>query len=271
MSSSTAPFFVLLGVAVVGLLSYAFSDKEDKKAESDELERLQEEAKLAKQQADKSYEEWMVYQQNLVLMDYEANKDYYEKKAIRAEKRLAQQYHSPTYHDVAKYQHNGSQYVIFDLETTGFNVGRSQITEIAAVRYVHDKPVASFQTLVQLKKGTRVGPKVVEITGITTGLLKEQGMPLDEAIKKFIDFIGDDCLMAYNIEFDLSFIEYAYGKVLPNKNKCLYRLARQRWRSRDSYKLVNIARDEDLMSTEGAHRAMKDVELAHALLIHIAY
>lgn len=268
--SSVAPFFVLLGVAVFGVLSYAFGESEtEKKAKEDERRKKAEE--LRRIEFEKDLEAIRKTKEEVDKMVYEAHKEWYDKKRIRDEKRRAKEYWSPSRGDKAKYYHDGSQYVIFDIETTGLNFGRSQITEIAAVRYVHDEPVESFQTLVKLKKGTRVGPKVVQITGITTELLKEQGIDLKDALTKFLEFIGDDRLMAYNIEFDITFIEVALERKLENKQKCIYRMARQKWKDRPSYKLVDLARSECWTEVGDAHRAMRDVELAHELLMAIAY
>lgn len=259
-----------IGVAVLVLISNVRDVSRAKRNAIEEADRVREEQEKKLAWA-KHLDELSDFKEKVDKMLYETNKDYYDKKAARAQKLTNKQYVSPTYHEFAKFSHDGSRYVIFDLETTGLNPGRSQITEIAAVRYVHDQPVETFQTLVKLKKGTRVGPKVVALTGITTEMLKEQGLELDVSIKQFLQFIGDDLLMSYNIEFDVDFIQAALGQVLTNKQKCIYKLARRKWRNRDSYRLADIVRDECFEPGDGIHRALKDVELAHELLMTICY
>jgi DNA polymerase III epsilon subunit-like protein len=269
--SSSGALFLLLGVAaVIIFISNTLKANKAKRLAFEEADRIRKEREK-KEAWDKHLNELSEFKKNLDQMIYETDKDYYDKKAARAQKRVDKQYVSPTFHEFSKFSHDGSRYVIFDLETTGLNPARSQITEIAAIRYVHDQPVETYQTLVKLKKGTGVGPKVVELTGITTEMLKEKGIELDLALEQFLAFIGDDLLMAYNIEFDASFIEAKLKRSLPNKQKCIYQLARRKWRNRESYRLVDLIREECFEPGDGSHRALKDVELAHELLMAIVY
>lgn len=270
MSSNAAPLVTLLVIAFIGVLTYSFGESDsEKKAKQDEERKKAEE--LRRVEFERNLDAIVKVKEEADRMVYEAHKEWYDKKRIRDEKRQAKEYWSPKYGDKAKFYHDGTQYVIFDIETTGLNYGRSQITEIAAVRYLHDEPTESFQTLVKLKKGTRVGPKVVQLTGITTELLKEKGIELEEALQQFLKFIGDDRLLAYNIEFDITFIEVALNRKLENKQKCIYRMATQKWKNRPSYKLVDLAKSECWTEADGAHRAMRDIELAHELLMAIVY
>lgn len=266
MSGFIAFLTILICVIYYAIDSLFFKENREKQ------EREKNERELAEKEQKRKYEFEVakakisklreLLDAELAIVNAESNK--------RREKRAEKLYFNPV-HGLSKYMHNGSRYVIFDLETTGLNAGRSQITEIAAVRYIDDEPVEQFETLVKIKKGTRIGAKAMELTGITVELLNKEGIEIDAAIKQFMQFIGNDKIMSYNIEFDVGFIEAAIGQKLQNKQKCIYKMARQKWRERYSYKLVDLISSECWRDVEESHRAMRDVELAHELLMKIAY
>ena len=189
----------------------------------------------------------------------------------RKELREERTYYSDTYGKTSKYQHNGSRYVIFDLETSGLNPISHSIIEIAAARYIDDEPVETFETLVCLPKNKKLPPSITELTGITTEMLAGEGKELEQALGEFIKFIGADCIMSYNFEFDGDFLYAACGQKLPNKSRCIYKMAKSKWKNRYSYKLVDLLETECMSTVTNAHRAMRDVEHAHELLIAIAY
>ena len=102
------------------------------------------------------------------------------------------------------------EYVVFDLETTGFNAGGSDsIIEIGAVKLKNDEIIERYDELVN--PGHPLSNKIVEITHITDEMLKDK-VNEEEAVKKFKEWIGDLPLVAHNAKFDTSFIEMAYKK-----------------------------------------------------------
>ena len=105
-----------------------------------------------------------------------------------------------------------STYVVFDLETTGFNAGGiDSIIEIGAVKICNGEIIETFDELIDPKR--KLSDKIIEITHITDDMLKGK-MTEEEAVKKFISFIGSDKvpMVAHNAKFDVSFIEMAYQK-----------------------------------------------------------
>ncbi len=95
------------------------------------------------------------------------------------------------------------EYVAFDIETTGLQVTREAITEIGAVVIKNGEVTDRFQTFVD--PGRHLTPEVISLTGITDAML--QGAPRPrEALRAFLDFVGDRPLVAHNAEFDISFI-----------------------------------------------------------------
>jgi DNA polymerase III epsilon subunit family exonuclease len=98
------------------------------------------------------------------------------------------------------------QYVVFDLETTGLSPKKAEIIEIGAVRVKDGKITEKFQTYV--KPYGPIPPMITELTGITEKMT-ENAPRIDEALPKFLKFIGDDILFAHNSSFDCRFIGVA--------------------------------------------------------------
>lgn len=103
-----------------------------------------------------------------------------------------------------------STYVVFDLETTGFNAGGTDsIIEIGAVKICNGEIIDRFDELIDPKRP--LPSKITELTNITDEMLK--GKPSEEeAVKKFKEWIGDLPMVAHNAKFDVSFIVMAHTK-----------------------------------------------------------
>ncbi len=151
-------------------------------------------------------------------------------------------------------------FVVYDLETTGLDPFRHEIIEIGAIRVHRDEENhETFQTLV---RPTRCVPKkIVEITGITGEMVKNDGLPLAEALAEFRNFVGNLPLVAFNAAFDDAFLLAACQATATdkfgNESCCALKLARRAWPHRSSFRLVDLAKDGNL-SAEGTHRALSD-------------
>ncbi len=102
------------------------------------------------------------------------------------------------------------EFVAFDLETTGLSSQNDRIIEIGAVIMKNGQEVDRFQTFVDPQRP--LDKKIVELTGITEEMLK--GAPLiDEALPRFLEFIGDRVLVAHNSDFDTGFVRAACARL----------------------------------------------------------
>ena len=101
-------------------------------------------------------------------------------------------------------------YVVFDFETTGFNAGGADsIIEIGAVKICNGEIVDKYDELIN--PGRILPEKIVEITNITDEMLKDKDNE-ENAVKRFIEWVGDLPMVAHNAKFDVSFLEMAYRK-----------------------------------------------------------
>ncbi len=94
-------------------------------------------------------------------------------------------------------------YVVFDLETTGFDPFFNEIIEIGALKYKNNKLDSEFSYLV--KPINNIPKNITDITGIDDELVKDS-LSIEEVLPKFLEFIEDLPLVAHNAKFDLSFI-----------------------------------------------------------------
>ncbi len=98
---------------------------------------------------------------------------------------------------------NFEEFTVFDIETTGL-ARTNDIIEIGALKVRNKKVVEKFSTLVRPRKS--IPYLIEEITGIDN-LMVLDAPRIEEALPKFLDFIGDDILLGHNIvSFDSKFI-----------------------------------------------------------------
>lgn len=97
-----------------------------------------------------------------------------------------------------------SEYVVFDLETTGLIPNFNKIIEFGGIKYQNGKIVDTVQFFINPE--IPLPDKIVNITKITNQDV-EKGLNIKEALVKIKSFFGNSVLIAHNgIKFDLPFI-----------------------------------------------------------------
>ena len=103
-------------------------------------------------------------------------------------------------------------FVVVDLETTG---GRARpgadgtadaITEIGAVKIRGGEVLGEFATLID--PGRDIPPKVVELTGITSAMVRD-APPISAVLPMFLEFAHGAVLVAHNAGFEIGFLRAA--------------------------------------------------------------
>ncbi len=112
-------------------------------------------------------------------------------------------------HESGNYHLLEDEFVIFDTETTGFYVGNDQMIEIGAVKMKNGEVIASFDELINPNR--LLPKKITELTNITDLMLKDKDNE-EMVTKRFLEFIGNDPLVAHNAKFDIGFIKNACNK-----------------------------------------------------------
>jgi DNA polymerase III subunit epsilon len=101
--------------------------------------------------------------------------------------------------------------VFFDIESTGLNVIRDRIVQIALIKHTKDGIVQEFETLVN--PGIPISEESMAIHGITPEVLKNK--PTFAQIgPKIFEFIGDADLSGYNSDrFDIPMLMEEFARI----------------------------------------------------------
>ncbi len=109
-------------------------------------------------------------------------------------------------HEIAtneKGQDFQADFVVFDIETTGFSPTRNRIIEIGAVKVSAGKIVDRFSTFVDPL--TPIPYEIEKLTGITDDMVMGAEQ-IDVVLPQFMAFCEGCILVAHNAQFDMSFI-----------------------------------------------------------------
>lgn len=148
-------------------------------------------------------------------------------------------------------------YVVFDLETTGFNAKDSNIIEISALKCKNNEVIDTFDALVNPNE--HIPSKVSKLTGITDELVANCDT-IDKIMPDFLNFIEDYTLVAHNGSFDFSFVENVLDCLeiphFKNKNIDTLYMARKYIDNTKNYKLETLKKYFNL--EYGSHRGLDD-------------
>lgn len=156
-------------------------------------------------------------------------------------------------------------YVVIDIETTGFDPVRDKILEISAVKVSSGTTGDVFSTLVN--PAVEIPPHIVKLTGITNDMVA-QAPPIEQVISDFAEFIGDDVVVGHNVAFDLNFVtEKSFqtsGKWIENDYVDTYYWAMSLDLPVGTYKLSALKTFFGIEQEE-SHRALADCMTTFAL------
>ncbi len=169
---------------------------------------------------------------------------------------------------------NETTFVVFDLETTGFNPVTEQMIEIGAVKVDSSGNVLeTFSEFIKLYKVAKLSPKIKELTNITDNMLEIQGKDIHDVMELFVNFIGDSVLVAQNSRFDMSFMAayFLQNHKLTYSRLCFdtIKFGKALKPGMDSYRLQLLAPMFNVMYDANAHhRADYDAEITSQIFIN---
>jgi DNA polymerase-3 subunit epsilon len=162
--------------------------------------------------------------------------------------------------------------VIIDVETTGLSVKRGgRVIEVGAVAVVGGVIVDELDTLIDT--GTAISYGAYQVHGISEEMLRGKPQP-DDVWNSFLEFVGDDLLVAHNASFDSSFVRNEVsllGGLIPNSWHCTVRLARRCLPHLSNHKLDTVYRHlfGSLPVSVRRHRALDDARLAARIWVEL--
>lgn len=158
-------------------------------------------------------------------------------------------------------QSNHFPYIVLDLETDGLDEKKNKIIEIGMIKVKSDEK-ETFHALIE--REVTLPREIIDLTGISDELLNRKGIPLEEALRTGLEFIGDYPIVGYNVAFDIGFINRALIEIgentLKNKTIDLKQLVKKEKRFLRNYQLQTVIKDYN-MDQKVPHRALEDAEL----------
>lgn len=162
--------------------------------------------------------------------------------------------------------------VVFDTETTGLNVFEDDIIQIAAEKIRQGRSVAKFSVYIETDR-----PIPERLGDIVNPIIEERRHQAirshAEALRLFLDFVGNDVLLGHNAEYDYHIMDHNLRRYLPNVD-----WQREHPRCFDSLKLMRLLRPDlkafklklllsDLhLEGENSHLADDDVNATVSLM-----
>lgn len=165
-----------------------------------------------------------------------------------------------------------TDFVVFDLETTGAKCPPCRVTEIGAYRIENRQIVGEFQTLVNPE--TQIPPFIAQLTGITDAMVRN-APKFAEVIPDFLDFIGDAVLVAHNAHFDIRFLNNEIGRIydgyrVANPHLCTVQLSRKLLPQIENHRLHTVA-DYYSIRIENRHRAGDDAFATAKIFVNLLH
>ncbi len=155
------------------------------------------------------------------------------------------------------------QYIVIDIETTGFSPIYDEIIEIAAIKVENGLTTNTFSTLV--KPTHAINDFISALTGITNDMLST-APALEDVLPLFIEFIGDNTLLGHNVNFDINFlydnIENILGMPLKNSFIDTMRIFRKLYPELSHHRLIDLASNYGI-DRALAHRSLADCQITY--------
>ncbi len=119
-------------------------------------------------------------------------------------------------------EHHTDEIVVFDCETTGLNPKTDHIISIGAVKIKGNRILTDEAIHIYINQDKDIDHKSITIHQIRNCDLYG-AIPIEEAMERFLYYIGNRPLAGYYLEFDVAmvnkYIKPMYGITLPNRQE----------------------------------------------------
>ena len=166
------------------------------------------------------------------------------------------------------------RFVFYDVETTGSNVRRDELVEIAAWAYEGRAPAGEpFRSLIRPQRGY-IPPAATKVHGIRYEDVAD-APDIADVLPRFFEYIGDETLVGHNIaRFDNRFIDKARGELEGQGFYPLFidtlRLARRLLPDMQHFSLEHLSQALGLHQGAIVHRALEDLQVTADLFYLLA-
>ncbi|HLL74328.1 MAG TPA: exonuclease domain-containing protein [Pyrinomonadaceae bacterium] len=163
-----------------------------------------------------------------------------------------------------------TEFVVFDVETTGSKRPPCRVVEIGLCRVRAGRIVAELETLVN--PCAPIPPFISMLTGITDGMVSS-APPFEQVVGEVLGFIGSAVLVAHNASFDVSFLNHEIaqvytGRKLFNPHICTVSLARRVVPDLANHRLHTVAEHFSIPLLR-RHRASDDARATAEVFIRL--
>ncbi len=163
-----------------------------------------------------------------------------------------------------------TDFVVFDLETTGAKCPPCRITEIGAYRVSNGRVADEFQTLVNPEMS--IPPFITQLTGISNAMV-EDAPKFSEVSDRLLEFIGGSVLVAHNAHFDMRFLNHEVSRVygnyrVGNEHLCTVQLSRRFLPQIPNHRLKTVAEHYEIR-LDNHHRAADDARATAEIFVNL--
>ncbi len=157
-------------------------------------------------------------------------------------------------------------FVVFDIETTGFNAEKNKIIEIGAVRVENGAITDRFSEFVNPQ--VPIPFRITELTSIRDDMVI-RAETIETLLPKFLEFCKGAIMVAHNADFDMSFIKAnceRLGLEAPTTYTDTVAMSRFLLPSLNNQKLHTVAKALGV-SLDHHHRAVDDAECTAGIFL----
>ncbi|WP_026906154.1 PolC-type DNA polymerase III [Paucisalibacillus globulus] len=157
-------------------------------------------------------------------------------------------------------------YIVFDVETTGLSAVYDTIIELAAVKIHQGEIIDRFESFANPHHP--LSETTTNLTGITDEMV-QNAPEIDDVLRDFYSWSGDDVFVAHNASFDIGFLNQGYHRIgyekVANPVIDTLELARFLFPELKNHRLNTLCKYLDIELTQH-HRAIYDAEATGYLL-----